>query len=141
MARLCHLILTIKRRADNAYLMSTGSGSVDRPYPCEWLISIDHQPDHGYYTFQNLVHQLEGVQCVERYQGVPDDVEAYHFEATGRTLYVIWSNTFTYEVTLPASAEAILTDRDGNSLGVIPAQNGYVTFEVGPTAVFVEIIR
>ena len=70
---------------------------------------------------------------------LPEDVEAYEFVGPGRSLYILWSNTVTNTTSIPASADAILTDRDGGESIVLPVETGRVTFEVGIQPVFVEI--
>jgi len=104
-----------------------------------WLISLEHEPDNGYYTFQHFARKLEGLYCVGAYRDVPTDVEAYEFTGLGRSLYVLWSNTVTETASIPSSTDAILTSRDGDESVILPVQEGKVTFEVGTRPVFVEI--
>jgi hypothetical protein len=106
-----------------------------------WLISMDHQPINGYGTFQHYADKLAGTSCTGRYDQVPADVEAYKFAARGRSLFVLWSNTVTQTVTIPATADAILTDRDGNASRVISIQDGQVSFEVGGKPIFLEMAQ
>ncbi len=104
-----------------------------------WLISDEHEPVNGYDTFQHFAAQIEGLTCTGTYEEVPTGVEAYRFVGPGRSLYILWSNTVTQTVTIPASSQAVLTDRDGVGSEVIPAQAGQVTFELGLEPVFVEV--
>ncbi|MBN1887787.1 MAG: hypothetical protein JW850_07340 [Thermoflexales bacterium] len=106
-----------------------------------WLISMEHQPINGYATFQHLAGKITGTHCTGRYQAVPSNVEAYKFVASDRSLYILWSNTLTTTVTLPAQSDAILTDRDGQNAQTILVQDGQVSFEVGPQAVFLEFAQ
>jgi hypothetical protein len=112
----------------------TAEGRVHR-----WLISDDHQPINGYRTFQNYADKIEGMTSPTPYQNVPPDVEAYRFFTPGRSLYILWSNTVTQTVAIPASTSAILTDRDGDTSRVVPVQSGQVFFEVGTRPIFIEI--
>ncbi|MBN1887785.1 MAG: hypothetical protein JW850_07330 [Thermoflexales bacterium] len=112
----------------------TGPGRVQR-----WLISQEHEPINGYTTFQHLAGKIAGTHCTGRYQAVPSNVEAYEFVTAGRSLYILWSNTSTTTVTMPAQSDAVLTDRDGQNSQVIPVQDGQVSFELGPRAVFLEL--
>ena len=109
------------------------------PIKHRWLININHEPDNGYYTYQNFADKVEGLRCTGAYQNVPGDVEAYEFVGSGRSLYILWSHTVTNTVSIPASANAILTNRDGGGSVVLPIQTGEVTFEVGTQPIFVEI--
>jgi hypothetical protein len=104
-----------------------------------WLISIDHEPINGYYTFQHYAGKIAGMYCAGRYEGISADVEAYKFVDRGRSLYILWSNTVSQTVALPATADATLTDRDGETSRVVTAQGGQVFFEVGAKPVFLEI--
>jgi len=104
-----------------------------------WLISSDHEPANGYNTFQNLANKLEGMHCLGAYGSVPEEIEAYNFTGTEGSLYILWSNTITKTVRLPAAADAVLTNRDGDESTVLPVQTGMVEFEVGAKPVFVEI--
>ncbi len=104
-----------------------------------WLISSNHEPINGYYTFQNLANKLEGMHCLGAYESVPEEVEAYNFAGPEGSLYILWSNTITKTVRLPAAADAVLTNRDGDESSVLPVQMGMVEFEVGAKPVFVEI--
>ena len=65
-------------------------------------------------------------------------IEAYKFVGP-RSLYVLWSNTITETVRIPSTADAVLTNRDGDESTVLPVQMGVVEFEVGVKPVFVEI--
>ncbi|MBC8264960.1 MAG: hypothetical protein H8E47_12660 [Anaerolineales bacterium] len=104
-----------------------------------WLISADHKPINGYSTFQHFADKLEGMHCLGAYQDVPDGIEAYKFVGPGRSLYILWSNTITTTVSIPSTADAILTNRDGDESVVVPVEMGMVGFEVGVKPVFVEI--
>ena len=104
-----------------------------------WLISANHEPINGYYTFQNLAEKLEGMHYLGAYGGVPEGVEAYKFRSPQRSLYILWSNVATATVRLPATADAVLTNRDGDESSVLPVQMGMVEFEVGEKPVFVEM--
>jgi len=104
-----------------------------------WLISANHEPINGYPTFQNLADKLEGMHCVGDYGDVPEEVEAYQFLGPARSLYILWSNAMTETVSIPATADAILTNRDGDESSILPVQMGMVEFEVGVKPVFVEI--
>ncbi len=112
----------------------TSEGAVHR-----WLISINHEPINGYSTFQHLARELEGMHCVGPYRGVPEDVEAYKFIGSERSLYILWSNAITETVRIPSTTDATLISRDGDKSTVIPAQMGMVEFEVGEKPVFLEI--
>jgi hypothetical protein len=112
-----------------------GEGAVQR-----WLISANHEPIYGYTTFQNLASKLEGAHCVGAYGGVPEAVEAYQFRGPEHSLYILWSNAMTETVSIPAIADAVLTNRDGDASSVLPVQAGMVEFEVGERPVFVEIM-
>jgi len=109
-------------------------GEVER-----YLISMNHEPMNGYSTFQNFASKLEGMHCLGAYESVPEEIEAYKFAGTGGSLYILWSNTMTKTVRLPAAADAVLTSRDGDGSSVLPVQMGMVEFEVGVKPVFVEI--
>ncbi len=127
--------------ADNMFWFAVRQEPFD-PALHRWLISRDHQPDNGYYTFQNYAQKVEGASCLGSYENVPTGVEAYQFETTDGWLYILWSNTTPQMITIPTSStEATLTDRDGNSSTIVPAQNGQVTFDVGTQAVFLEITQ
>ncbi len=104
-----------------------------------WLISSNHEPINGYSTFQHFAEKLEGMHCVGAYGDVPDEVEAYKFLDPDRSLYILWSNAATKTVRIPSTADAILTNRDGDESSVLPVQAGLVEFEVGVKPVFVEI--
>ena len=104
-----------------------------------WLISTNHEPINGYGTFQNFAEKLEGMHCVGAYGDVPEGIEAYKFLGPARSLYILWSNVTTKTVRLPAAADAVLTNRDGDESSVLPVQMGMVEFEVGERPVFVEI--
>ena len=104
-----------------------------------WLISSNHEPTNGYSTFQHFAEKLEGMHCVGAYGDVPDEVEAYKFVGPERSLYILWSNTATKTVRIPSTADAILTNRDGDESVVVPVEMGMVEFEVGVKPVFVEI--
>jgi hypothetical protein len=116
-----------------------------REYPApegavhRWLISTSHEPVYGYSTFQHFAQQLEGMHCVGAYGKVPEGVEAYKFLGPDRSLYVLWSNTVTTTVSIPSTADAILTNRDGDESVVVPVETGVVEFEVGMKPVFIEM--
>jgi hypothetical protein len=94
---------------------------------------------NGYSTFQNFATKLEGTHCLGAYRDVPDEIEAYKFVGTERLLYISWSNTVTKTVSIPSTADAVLTDRDGDQSTVLLVQAGRVEFEVGTKPVFVDI--
>jgi len=104
-----------------------------------WLISINHEPINGYSTFQNFAAKLEGMHCLGAYQDVPDGIEAYKFVGPERSLYILWSNAMTTTVSIPSTADAVLTNRDGDESVVVPLEVGRVEFEVGVKPVFVEM--
>ena len=104
-----------------------------------WLISADHEPVNAYGTFQHFAEKLEGLRCVGAYEHVPEDIEAYEFRGPARSLYILWSNSSTKTVRVPATADALLTNRDGDESTVLPVQMGMVEFEVGEKPVFVEM--
>lgn len=106
-----------------------------------WLISEDHEPINGYRTFQHYSGKLEGLHCEGAYQGVPESVEAYEFSGPYRSLYILWSKTTTQTVTMPASGEALLTDRDGDTAKTLHAQNGKVSFDLGVQPMFLELVE
>jgi hypothetical protein len=104
-----------------------------------WLISIDHKPINGYNTYQHYAGKIAGTYCTGRYEGMPPDVEAYRFVGPGRSLYILWSNTVSQTVAVPAITDTILTDRDGETSRVVTTQGGQVSFEVGAEPVFLEV--
>ena len=108
-------------------------GEVER-----YLISTNHEPMNGYSTFQHFAKKLEGMHCVGAYRDVPEGIEAYKFVGP-RSLYVLWSNAITETVRIPSTADAVLTNRDGDESVVVPVELGMVEFEVGVKPVFVEI--
>ncbi len=124
--------------ADNIFWFAVKQDPWEVPLH-RWLINQEHKPDNGFYTFQHLADKLTDAVCTGPYPNVPADVEAYQFFAPGRAIYVLWANTTSQTVALPASVNATLTDRDGKSSGVIPVQNDQVTFKVGLTPVFLEV--
>jgi len=124
---------------DNIFWFAVGQEGED-PNLHRWLINIDHEPDNGYYTYQNFANQIEGLYCAGVYRDVPEDVEAYRFVGEERSLYILWSDTATNTVSIPASTDAVLTDRDGDESIVLPVQMATVEFEVGLQPVFVEIM-
>jgi hypothetical protein len=103
-----------------------------------WLISMDHQPINGYTTYQHFARTINDLQCRGRYEGVPEEVEAYLFQGNGRSVYVLWSNSGEQTVTLPMASNAILNDRDGITSTILLEQQGYVTFELDNHPVFVK---
>jgi hypothetical protein len=109
-------------------------GQVER-----YLISENHEPMNGYSTFQNFATRLDGMHCLGAYQAVPDGIEAYKFVGPESSLYVLWSNAITTTVRIPSTADAVLTNRDGDESAVIPVAMGMVEFEVGEKPVFVEM--
>ena len=109
-------------------------GEVER-----YLISENHEPMNGYSTFQNFAAKLEEMHCLGAYQDVPDGIEAYKFVGPERSLYILWSNAITTTVSIPSTADAVLTNRDGDESVVVPLEMGMVEFEVGVKPVFVEI--
>ena len=104
-----------------------------------WLISVNHEPINGYSTFQHLAKKLEGMHCLGDYEDVPEEIEAYKFVGPERSLYILWSNAITTTVRIPSTADAVLTNRDGDESVVVPLEMGMVEFEVGVKPVFVEI--
>jgi hypothetical protein len=124
---------------DNMFWFDPREHTVPEGAVQRWLISTDHQPIYGYTTFQNLANKLEGMHCVGAYGDVPEDIEAYKFLGPERSLYILWSNAITETVTIPSTADAILTNRDGDESSVLPVQMGVVELEVGEKPVFVEI--
>lgn len=102
-----------------------------------WLIDINHQPVNGYTTFVNYADKMTG----RRYQGryaAPEGVEAFIFSDATSKLYVLWTTGMTQTVTIPATAPALLTGRDGEMTRTLPVTAGSVTVAVGPRAVFIE---
>ena len=126
--------------ADNLFWFAVSHEPGEPPLH-RWLIDRNHQPDNGYYTLQHYAQQLAGTTCTGRYNNVPKEIEAYRFQAPGRSLYVLWSNKSAKIITIPATTTATLSDRDGTSSQVIPAQNGQVSFVVDDKAVFLEILE
>jgi hypothetical protein len=61
------------------------------PVNHRWLINMNHEPDNGYYTYQNFANKIKELHCTGVYQSVPEDVEAYEFVGPGRSLYTLWS--------------------------------------------------
>lgn len=116
-----------------------------REHPTEgvhrWLISDNHEPINGYDTFQHYAGKLKGLHSRGTYQGVPESVEAYEFAGSERLLYVLWSKTTTQTITIPASGEALLTDRDGDTTRSVSVRNGEVSFDLGPQPVFLELVQ
>lgn len=106
-----------------------------------WLISEDHTPINGYYTFQHYSDKLNGLHCEGSYQGVPEGIEAYEFSGAQRSLYVLWSETITQTVSIPVPGDVLLTDRDGNITQTIPVQDGEVSFDLGTQPVFLELFQ
>ncbi len=116
-------------------------GVSDEPWRTDierWLIDSNHQPGNGYTTFQHLAERVAGLVSQGAYTNVPEDVEVYHFKGAGRQVYVLWSNTVSQTVTLPAAGEVWLINREGDQQTPLPIQAGQVTFEIGPSPVFVE---
>jgi hypothetical protein len=124
---------------DNMFWFDPREHPVSEGAVQRWLISTDHEPIYGYTTFQNLANKLEGMHCVGAYGDVPEDIEAYKFLGPERSLYILWSNAITETVSIPSTADAVLTNRDGDESSILPVQMGAVEFEVGPKPVFVEI--
>lgn len=125
--------------ADNIFWFAVTQEGESPPLH-RWLINMDHETDNGYYTYQHFAAKIQGLHCTGAYAHVPQDIEAYEFTGPDRSIYILWSNTITKTVRLPASTDAVLTNRDGNQSIVLPVQAGAVEFEVGPQPVFVEII-
>jgi hypothetical protein len=106
-----------------------------------WLIGEDHEPINAYNTFQHYASQVEGLHCEGVYSGVPEGIEAYEFSGRQRSLYILWSETATQTVTIPASVDGRLTDRDGGTTQTIYAEDGKVTFSVGTQPMFLQLIQ
>ena len=69
---------------------------------------------------------------------VPSGIEAYRFTGDAQAaLYILWSNTTTQTVPLPATASARVFDRDGIAQPTHTAQGGIVKVEVGVNPIFV----
>lgn len=111
----------------------------ENPRLHRWFINLDHEPDQGYWTFQHLVSKLQGARCSGRYTNVPANVEAYHFTAPGRSLYIVWSNTTPTKVKIPTTTDAIWIDRDGQNPRILTVQDNQVSFTVDIRPVFLEI--
>jgi hypothetical protein len=124
---------------DNIFWFAVGQEG-EEPRLNRWLIDIDHEPDNGYYTYQHFAAKIEGLYCLGAYQDVPEGVEAYEFAGEDRSLYILWSDAVTSTVSIPASTDAFLTDRDGGEPTILPVQMGAVEFEVGPRPIFVEFM-
>ena len=106
-----------------------------------WFISEEHEPINGYSTFQHCAAKLQGPPCEGACQEVPERVEAYRFSGPQRSLYVLWSKTTTQTVTIPASVEGVLTDRDWDTTWTVPTQGGEVSFDFGTQPVFLELVQ
>jgi hypothetical protein len=104
-----------------------------------WLIDKEHQPVNGYTTYQTFAEQVAGLYSKGVYSRVPAGIEAYVFNKGERSVYVLWSNTVTQTVNLPAVNAAVLTSRDGDIMDELPVESGMATFDVGIAPVFVEI--
>ncbi len=104
-----------------------------------WLISVDHQPTNGYTTHQVFAEQLAGHYPQGVYLEVPEGIEAYEFLGTNHALYVLWSNTVTQTVSLPATKSATFISRDGDVVMELPIASGGATFDVGMIPVLVKI--
>jgi hypothetical protein len=104
-----------------------------------WLISLSHQPDNAYYTYQNYAQKLVGMACKGPYQNVPAGIEAYQFNSVDNTTYIAWSNTGQQPVNFPTTIAATITGRDGEDLGTLSPQNGVITVNIGALPIFVEI--
>ena len=124
--------------ASNAFWFGIRERPVPEGVVHRWLISLNHEPINGYYTFQHYANKIEGASRVDAYPDVPANVEAYKFAVLGRSLFILWSNSGVQTVTFPAPTHAILTERDGKSYSVIPVKNGRVTFEIGEQPMFLE---
>ena len=124
---------------DNIFWFDAREDSTREDWVHRWLISTNHEPINGYSTFKHFAQKLDGMHCVGAYGDVPEDIEAYKFLGPSRALYILWSNAITETVRIPSTADAILTNRDGDESAVLPVQMGMVEFEVGEKPVFVEI--
>ena len=111
------------------------------PHLNRWFINAAHEPVNGYTTFQHYANKVRYTNCMGQYQAVPENIEAYHFTAYNRDLYILWSNAGNQLVTIPVSTSAILTDREGNLMNTNPIENGQITFEVSTSPVFLEIAK
>lgn len=121
--------------ADNVFWYAVRQEPGD-PHLHRWLIDIDHQPDNAFDTYQFYAGLLSGARCSGRVQNVPDDVEAYRFDASTGPVYVLWSNAAAATVSLPAPNGAVVRDQDGTTLQTLPSEEGRVTLEAGARPVF-----
>jgi hypothetical protein len=125
--------------ADNVFWLDVVEHPLLDTQAHRWLISSDHQPINGYTTYQTFAQQVEGLYSRGAYSKVPAGIEAYMFSKGGRSVYVLWSNTVTQTVNLPAVSTAMLTSRDGDFVTELPIEAGMATFDVGVIPVFIEI--
>lgn len=123
--------------ANNMFWFGIRQEAPDPPLH-RWLINLNHQPDQGYSTYQFFASQIIGMTCKGRDQNVPSNAEAYLFTRAGSNpMYVVWANSDTATISLPAG-NATLTARDGGNT-TLAGVNGQVTFTVGQAPVYVTI--
>ncbi len=125
--------------ADNLFWFDIRQAPTD-PVLWRWLISRDHQPDQGYFTYQHYAQQIVGSHCEGRVQLGEAELEAYRFRSAGADTYIIWSNGSPRPVRLPAPSGAVVTDRDGlSSQELVPDDSGWIQFQVGSLPLFVRV--
>ncbi len=125
--------------ADNVIWFAVRQARQDVPL-YRWLVDLHHNPDNGYYTYQHYAGRVTGTVYMGMYEDVPAGVEAYHFAKGNRNVYLVWSSPTTQTVSLPSPVDAVLIDRDGEYTTTLPADGGFITFDVGLLPVFVEVI-
>lgn len=116
---------------DNLFWFAVRQEREDPPLH-RWLIDLNHQPANAYRTFQFYDSRVKGATC-EPLGSLPAGVEGYGFRRPGDATYVLWSNTTTQTVQLPAQGSVILSNRDGTITQTLPVEAGAVRFEVGAT--------
>lgn len=125
--------------ADNIFWFDVVEHPIAEGRVHRWLINMEHQPTNGYITHQVFAEQLAGLYPQGAYLEVPEGIEAYEFRGNTHTLYVLWSNTVTQTVNLPATQNAVLISRDGDVVIELSTTSGAATFEVGLIPVLVKI--
>lgn len=123
--------------ADTIFWFGVGQKYANLPID-RWLISLDHQPSASYFTYQHYANQVVGGVCEGRYTTTPTDIEAYHVvTAAQANLYILWSTTKTTAVTLPATNNVLVLNRDGVQQQSLTPQKGAITVQVGTQPMFV----
>lgn len=123
---------------DNIFWFAVRQERADPPLH-RWLIDLNHQPDNAYETFRFYNSLMDGRTCVGPVQQAPEEVEGYHFQGGGRSVYVLWSQGITRTVQIPAQTDGILSNRDGTITRTIPLQDGMLNLDVGQTPVLLQV--